>query len=105
MPCPENPWDGTKCPVEGQMGLIIMDELTTFPANPMVIANDPRKDISKRELTENDKKYQTAAFRDIRVNGWPLLTIVSSQKIEKGDEITIYYGPGYVLTPDKMVKH
>ena len=103
--CPDNIWNGEKCPVEGEMGFIIVDELTTFPANPMVIANDPRKDISKPKLTKNDQKYRNTHFREIRVNGWPFTVIINGKAMVKGEEVTIYYGPGYVLSPKMAVKH
>ena len=95
--CPTNIWTGDECPISGRGGLIIVDELTAFPANPMVIANDPRADISKSGMTDQDRKYQNSNFRDVRVNGWPFLMVTNSKAIRKGEEITIYYGAEYVL--------
>ena len=97
--CPDNPWNGEKCPVHDGMGDIVSDELTTFPGNPMVIVNDPRKDISKPELTKEDKKYGNSYFRVIKINGWPSTVIVNSKPMVKGEEITIYYGEDYVIPP------
>lgn len=76
---------------------IVQDELGPFPANPMVIANDARRDISKPDLSEEDRVYHNANFNGFHVNGWPSLLITSHQEIRKGDEITVYYGPKYTL--------
>jgi len=106
LECPSNEFKKEEeCPVEGREGQIIVDELTTFPSNPLVIANDPRADLSKPQMTEEDKGFQNAQFRNINVNGWPYLVVVNHKNIRKGDEITIYYGAGYTITPQQMKRH
>ena len=63
---------------------------------PIIIyINDPRANILEPDLTEQDKKYQNAAFRGVVINGIEYTYAVTNRNIRKGEEIMIYYGQDY----------
>ena len=95
--CPDDPWSERKCPFEHKDNQIVLDELDPFPANPMVIMNDVRKNISDETLTDDDDIYWNAEYHHVYVNGWPFIYIVASKPILAGQEIASYYGPNYTL--------
>eukprot|EP01084_Bolivina_argentea_P250776 420331_1 len=97
MKCPNDTLNNISCPSSYGDNQIVLDELDPFPANPMVIINDCRKNISSKYVTDDDRRYWNAEYHHVYVNGWPFLFIVSTKPIFGGQEITCYYGPNYVL--------
>ena len=93
MQCPHDRWSGEQC----IFGEIILDELDTFPANPMVIMNDVRRNLTQKggTLSDEDEEHWNCQFSHALVNGWPLLYVVTRKDILKGQELATYYGPRY----------
>ena len=77
-------------------GKVVVDEFNLF-GNPMVLMNDVRLNISKKEMSYLDMKFNNAAPNDYKINGIPYIFFRTTRDIYPNEEIVYYYGDSYVL--------
>ena len=79
--------------------------------NVMLHINDCRKNINHSKPTPDDEKEQNVEFVEAYVNDWPMLFVVTCQKVKQNSELTGYYGSNYgeVVSGEqkytKLMKH
>lgn len=54
--------------------------------------NECRKDISQPKLTKEDRKRENIHFEPGWIDSWPVLFVVTTKKIQKGDQLFGYHG-------------
>ncbi len=57
--------------------------------------NDPREDITESSLSEEARDRQNAEFIYCAVNNALFAFVVATRDIAKGEQIFVFYGPGY----------
>lgn len=59
------------------------------------LINDCRKNIYKKEKTDEDKNRQNVEFIEVSVNLWPMVFVVSLRPLCKGEQLFADYGDAY----------
>ena len=83
----------------GQEIDIYIDGIAAGTSTPLLYINDGRVNIREDE-TAADRNRMNAEYVNVLCNGWPLILVMTTKDIKRGDSIWINYGPSYGLVLD-----
>ena len=63
----------------------------------LLFINDCRANINDIYPTEEDNKYLNIQFVVMNVNGWPQTYLITTRAIQKGEELSLFYGERFGL--------
>ena len=80
---------------------IYIDGIAAGTSSPLLYINDGRVEIREDE-TAADRKRMNTEFVTVLCNGWPLVLVMTTKEIKKGESLWINYGPRFTLVLDEQ---